>query len=173
VCSSDLITAVAVGLILAGFVTARWMEGEELKGVTAVALPGPGDGLNAAEEAELSKHNGAINIISLRGRFSYASARELVKRLGPMAAHHKAIIYDFTNAAHIDTSAAIALDELFKTAVSAHVHCLTAGLSGTAEATLKTLGVLDVLAPANIQPTRLDAIRRAGELAVSKESPPL
>ena len=34
----DLITAVAVGLILAGFVTARWMEKEELKGITRISL---------------------------------------------------------------------------------------------------------------------------------------
>ena len=45
----DLITAVAIGLILASFATARWMEQEELKGVTAVALGDHIEGLDPAE----------------------------------------------------------------------------------------------------------------------------
>ena len=73
----DLITAVAVGLILAGFVTARWMEAEELKGLTEVALPDGNSSLDAAEIAELEKANGDVGLLSLRGRFSYASARQL------------------------------------------------------------------------------------------------
>lgn len=64
----DLITAIAVGLILAGFVTARWMEAEELKGVTQVALPGDDTGLSAEELTEIHKANGDVGLLSLRGR---------------------------------------------------------------------------------------------------------
>ena len=83
----DLITAVAVGLILAGFVTARWMEKQELNGVTSVALPDADTaGLSEAELALLAQTNGRIGIARLRGHFSYASARELVARAGAQAA---------------------------------------------------------------------------------------
>ncbi len=78
----DLITAVAVGLILAGFVTARWMESEELKGITQLALPENEESLSDAERAVLKRNNGQIALLALRGRFSYASARELVQRIG-------------------------------------------------------------------------------------------
>ena len=168
----DLITAVAVGLIIAGFVTARWMETEEIKGVTAVALPASGDGLSDEENALLEATNGAVTVVALRGRFSYASARELVKRIAPMALGRKAIVYDFTGAAHMDTSAAIALDELFKIAKSSGAICVVGGLSGDAEATLSRLGVIDQVAAENTLSSRLDAIRRAVALATEPLAAP-
>jgi SulP family sulfate permease len=160
----DLITAVAVGLIFAAFATARWMEREELKGVTATALPAPGDGMSEEETAALGEHDGKIMVVSLRGRFSYASARELIKRVAPMTQPHKAIVYDFTSAAHVDTTTAISLEELFKRATDARAHCVIAGLSGVAEKTLASLGVLEVVPAENIRPTLLEAIERAGAL---------
>lgn len=159
----DLITAVAVGLILAGFMTARWMETEELKGVTAIALPEPDDGLSDEENDALKKYNGLIGVLSLRGRFSYASARELVRRGGIATSGHKAIVFDFTDAAHIDTSAALAIEELVQRAADERAACFIAGLSGVAEETLSALGVLDEFPPGSAFETRLEAIEAAGK----------
>ena len=163
----DLITAVAIGLILAAFATARWMEQEELKGVTAVALGNHIEGLDPAEREELQKHNGRIGLILLRGRFSYASARELVQRAGSEAAGYDAIIYDFSNAAHIDTSAALAIEDLLRTANEDTAGCFVSGLSGPAEETLSALGVLDEIPPDHVVPERIAAIRKAGALLAS------
>ena len=168
----DLITAVAVGLILAGFVTARWMEREEMKGVTAIAIPADGHGLEEAEKAALEKLNGQIGLVFLRGRFSYASARELNQRAGTAALGNKAVIYDFTEAAHIDTSAALAIEELLTTASQNGVSCFFAGLSGTAEATLRSLGVLDQFPAGHMAPTLLEAINAAGKELARAESAP-
>ena len=160
----DLITAVATGLILAGFVTARWMETEELKGVTAIALSEKDIGLDDVERAEFEKLEGQVGLVTLRGQFSYASARELAQRVGIAGAGHKVIIYDFTHAAHVDTSAALAIESLLVTAAHEHVGCLVAGLSGSAEKTLESLGVLENLPPEHIVPTRLKAIEVAATL---------
>jgi sulfate permease, SulP family len=165
----DLITAVAVGLILAGFVTARWMEKEELKGITALALPQSGDALNDEEKSALKEFADRIAIVSLRGRFSYASAREMVQQasaLNPgsnVSLGNNAVIYDLTNTAHIDTSAALAIQELLATAMSKSVDCYVTGLSGTAENTLESLGVLDALPAGNVLPTLLEGIRTAAQ----------
>jgi SulP family sulfate permease len=160
----DLITAVAVGLILAGFVTARWMEEEELEGVSEVALSDVEGTLDEFERQELKENNGRIGIVVLRGHFSYASARELVQRAGAVAAGHEAIIFDFTNAAHIDTSAALAIEELLAVAMEETKGCIVAGLPDIAEQTLGTLGVLDDLPPDHIVTSRLKAIRLAKTL---------
>lgn len=160
----DLITAVAVGLILAGFATARWMQDQELEGVTAVALSDAEGVLNDEERAALKEFDGRIGIIVLRGVFSYASARELVQRAGAETAGHEVMILDFSTAAHIDTSAALAIEELIETTQSETQGCLVAGLSGQAEETLRALGVLDVMPPEHVVSTRLKAIRRAGAL---------
>ena len=160
----DLITAVAVGLILAAFATARWMEQEELKGVTYVALGDHAEYLDPEERAELERHDARIGIILLRGRFSYASARELVQRAGSRASGYDAIIYDFSNAAHIDTSAALAIEELLAAAVLDTSGCFVSGLSGPARETLDALGVLDEIPGDHVLPERLAAIRKAGAL---------
>ena len=160
----DLITAVAVGLILAGFVTARWMEQEELKGVTAVALSQDGEDLPEIDAADLQKSDGKVALIRLRGHFSYASARELVQRANWVAKRHEVIVFDFTDAARVDTSAAIAIEELISQAKSEAQGCFVAGLSGNAEQTLRSLGILDGLPADHILPSRREAIRAAAAL---------
>jgi len=160
----DLITAVGAGLILAGFVTARWMEQEELKGVTSIALPQGDSALAEAERAALKNSNGRVGIIALRGHFSYASARELVQRIGAASSGHEAVIFDFSEAAHVDTSAALAIEELFETVEEETRGYFVAGLSGQAEETLRALGAFEKTPPDRIVPTRLDAIKGAIDL---------
>ena len=159
----DLITAVAVGLILAAFATARWMETEELKGITAMAIPGDDHDLEQAEREALEKLNGRIGLVILRGRFSYASARQLNQQVGIAALGHEAVIYDFTEAAHIDTSAALAIEEFLTNAGNSGIACFFAGLSGTAETTLRSLGILDQFPAGHITPTLLAAIQAASD----------
>ncbi len=161
----DLITAIAVGLILAGFVTARWMEAEELKGVTQVALPGDDTGLSAEELTEIHKANGDVGLLSLRGRFSYASARELAQAVPHASPRYKVMIYDFTYTAHVDTSAAISIAELISEAGGDESRCFVIGLSDKTEETLRSLGALDDLPEDRVIRNRLDAIRRAVALA--------
>lgn len=156
----DLITAVAVGLILAGFVTARWMEQEEMKGVTALALSDD-PALTEKERQALEKHEGRILLVSLRGRFSYASAREITKRVAIMTAGCRAFILDFSSAAHIDTSAAMAIEETINAVHGQDIHLFVAGLSGSAEHTLESLGILQDLSDDQRAPTKEIAIQRA------------
>lgn len=157
----DLITAVAVGLILAGFVTARWMEGEEMKGITQVALPDSDSNLDAAELAALEKANGDVGLLSLRGRFSYASARQLSQSIRIATSAYKVMIYDFTDTAHLDTSAAVSISQLISEAGQDGGKCFVTGLSDEAEMILKSLGALEGLPADHVIPNRLEAIRRA------------
>ncbi len=157
----NLITAVAVGMILAGFMTAKWMEKEELKGITALALSDHDHFLSEEERKALQKHGDKIGLVVLRGRFSYASARQLVSHGYELELGHQAIIYDFAEAAHIDTSAALAIEELLSTVCEDGIACYIVGLSGVAEKTLESLGVLDDIPADHIVPSLLVAIERA------------
>ncbi|MEZ5839656.1 MAG: SulP family inorganic anion transporter [Hyphomicrobiales bacterium] len=159
----DLITAVAIGLILANFVTAEWMEREELKGITHIALPEHAPHLSEAERDMLARFNGSIGLIFLRGRFSHFSAREMVQRARGVGFGYKAIVYDFAEAAHVDTSAALAIDEMLQMARDEAMQAYLVGLSGAAEATLRSLGVLEKIPADHIVPTLLDALSLAGK----------
>jgi len=159
----DLITAVGIGLIIAGFATARWMETEELKGVTAVALS-KDDALSAAEHAALEKHGDAVVLIALRGRYSYASARELAKRIGTATSGYKVAILDFSDDMYIDTSAAMAIREIVEGIESEGIHCIVSGLSGMAEQTLNDLGALDKVDACDRAADKARAIERAANV---------
>lgn len=162
----DLITAVAVGLIVAGFVTARWMETEELKGISQLALPEDEDDsdLSEVEKEALKDANGDIVLLALRGRFSYASARELVHRIGIGITGYKVAIFDFSGAAHIDTSAALAIESLLKSAADETEAVFVFGLSGPAEKTLDQLRVLECLPKSSVVKTRSEAVTKAIEM---------
>ena len=169
----DLVTAVAVGLILAGFVTARWMETEELKGITQLALPENEDSLSEAERAALKRNNGKIALLALRGRFSYASARELVQRIGMGISGYQVAIFDFTEAAHIDTSAALSIEAMLESAQEEIKGVFVSGLSGSAEETLIRLGALQHVPETHITQTRMQAIECATALLKDlKNAPP-
>ena len=162
----DLITAVAVGLIVAGFVTARWMEREEMKGITTKALSDHGvlDRLDPKHQALLDALNGEVAVVALRGSFSYASARALTRQLGAEVADYRVILLDFSEAATIDTSAAMAIDELISGLHEQDVRVVLAGLGGGAATTLRTLGVPDSLPEADLVANLRRAIDRAAQL---------
>ena len=59
----NLIMAVAVGLTLAAFVTTRWMEREEIKGVTAIVIADGNQGLDDSVREALGIFNGQIGLV--------------------------------------------------------------------------------------------------------------
>jgi len=154
----DLITAVAVGMILAGFVTARWMEREQLGRVSRIALPREGEtGLSGAELALLAAAEGRVEVISLRGSFSYASARQLSDNIGQAAGRARVVVLDFSEAAHIDTSAAFAIEEIVsKLQDSVEVHI--AALPRAAAKILDSLQALAGIPASHRHDNRLAAI---------------
>jgi MFS superfamily sulfate permease-like transporter len=75
--------------------------------------------------------------------FSCVSARALARRAGRPVSGHKAVLYDFTHARHVDTSAALAIEKLFERVESGGQRAYISGLGGEA---LWTLNGLEVLA---------------------------
>ena len=162
----DLITAVAVGLILASFVTARRNEVVEMEGVSYVALDSEAGELTQIERQHLKDINQHVALIVLRGRFSYASARELTHSIGLDEAGKRAIIYDFSDTAYVDTSAAIAIEDMITSAMEQTRLCYLCGLHGDTKKTLEGLGSLSDVPPENIFTTRLEAIKSVSQQLV-------
>lgn len=156
----DLMTAVMVGMIVASFVTSRWMESENLNGVTSLALPQGDDPLTAEEREMLLAAEGQVAVIGLSGSFSYASARELTRRVDTDTAGHRAVVFDFSEAAHIDAGVALAFEALI-VQTCREGACFIAALSGNARRTLDGLGVLANVPKDRILQSRLKAIEAA------------
>jgi sulfate permease, SulP family len=157
----DLITAVGVGIILASFVNSRWLAREQLKGVAQTAGGDDADRFSDEEKALLKATNGRVLVTVLRGSFSYASARELVRRASPTVSGVDVAVYDFSQVGYVDTSAALAIEEIVTEAQAQGMRVLVAGIAGEARDTLDDLRVLQRLPVENVFKERRDAIAAA------------
>jgi len=157
----DLITAVAVGIILAGFVNSRWLAEEQLKGLKQSGDADELDVLTDEERAKLRTVGGRVLVTLLHGSFSYASARELARRDTQSVAPRDVVIYDFSHAGYIDPSAALAIDEMIDLSQRHDRHVIVSGLKDHALKALSGMGVLDRVPQAQILELRKDAIEAA------------
>lgn len=166
----DLVTAVATGIILASFVTSHWLAEEQLKGVINTAGSDDVDDLSEAEKSILKDVDGKLLLSILKGTFSYASARELTRRTSPEKTGHTAVIYDFSNTGYVDTSAALAIEEMFTLAEANGQAVFVSGLHGAAQRTLQGLKVLRQVPSDRQFANRLEAIKAAKEFIAAEEA---
>jgi SulP family sulfate permease len=157
----DLITAVAVGIILAGFVNSRWLAEEQLKGLKQSADADELDLLTPDEKALLRTVGGRVLVTLLHGSFSYASARDLARRDTQAINPRDVVLYDFSHAGYIDPSAALAIDEMIDLSQKHNRHVIVSGLHSHALRTLGGMGVLDRVPEAQRFEDRTDAIEAA------------
>ena len=143
----DLITAIMLGLIVAGFARARESERRELSSVISVPLldteffsddrdkdADDGDG-------DIDRFTARVGLVDLRGEFSFASANELAWGVGADIEEHEVVIFDFTNTVHMDDSAALVMERLIDAAAAAKTECIVLNLSGSVANTLNSLNV--------------------------------
>jgi len=160
----DLIAAVAVGIILAAFVTSRALEREQLKGLEiddGVADSHPT--LSEAERAALHSIPGRVLVLCLHGAYSYASAREMARRVGDRVLGHRCVVYDFSDVGYVDPSTAVAIDDLLDQANANGQRLFISSVGGNVQKTLAAFGVIDRVPPENRLATRADAIAKAVE----------
>jgi SulP family sulfate permease len=157
----DLITAVGVGIILAGFVNSRWLAEEQLRGLKQSADADELDELSDEERSLLRQVGGRVLVTLLHGSFSYASARDLARRDTQAAAPRDVVIYDFSHAGYIDPSAALAIDEMIDLSQKHERLVILSGLKDHAHRVLDGMGVLERVPAAQRYDSRTDAIRAA------------
>ena len=152
----DLVTAVAIGLIAAGMVHARQLEGLELDSVVSVPLL---DRVLFADEAgRMDPYAARAGLVRLRGSFTVASSQRLYSVIGGDIKDHDVVIFDFSGATYIDDSAAMTINRLLATAAREETQCVVAGLSGKAARTLQALDILRDLPGEHVVGT-MDAAR--------------
>ena len=155
----DMITAIAIGLVVAGFARARLREQRELGRVISVPLLERGFFSDSASDDDADEFQARIGLVDLRGEFSFASANELAWMVGADIRQHQVVIFDFSNTVHMDDSAALIIERLVDAAAAAKTECIVLNLSGPVEQTLQSLNVF----------RRLPAGRFVGDLEAARE----
>lgn len=161
----DLITAVAVGLIVAAFVTADWMSAEELKGIHS-----GNDRLDPELAARLAALEPHAFVIHLEGRYSYASARGLTGQIGMMTSGSEVLILDLEGAVRIDVTAAMAIDEVIASSQAGNIRIVLVCAQGETRRVLDAVGVTERLVPEQICETLEDAVTTAEQILLDVQS---
>ncbi len=142
----DLLTAVAVGLIVAGLVGARRFELFQMDRVVSVPLL---DQTFLYADTDVFDLDGDVDMfaartgmVGLKGNFTVASSRRLIKALSQDIGEHEVVILDFTETQFVDDSAALVVEQMIDVARAEDTECIVMGLDGPPAVTLRSLNVL-------------------------------
>jgi len=171
----DLITAVAIGLIVAAMSAARQFERLQLDSVVSVPLLdrvflGEDAEAGDADEVAAGGFSARVGLVSLRGTFTVASSKSLIDILGADIAEHEIVIIDFTDTVYIDDSAAMLVEYLIDTAVESNTEVIVMGLGGPPATSLRALNALDKVPRNRFVPT-LDKARTAARILLKLPEP--
>jgi SulP family sulfate permease len=171
----DLVTAVAIGLIAAGFAHARRLELLEVDNVVSAPLldidfleiTPPADG-----DDEVDPFSARVGLVSFRGAFSVASSNRLVQALGPDVRDHEVVILDFSPTTYVDDSAALLMEQVISTAEEEGTSCIVLGLAEPVSGALHSLNVFRRVPEAHFVDNMEEARQLAKQmLAIPAEQP--
>ena len=158
----DLLTAVAVGLVVAGMVGARRFELMQLDRVVSVPLLDQTflfadvDLLDLDDDVDMFAAR--TGMVGLKGSFTVASSRRLIGALSQDIEEHEVVILDFSDTQYMDDSAALVVEQMIDVARAKDTECIVMGLTGSPATTLDSLNVLRHI-PADHIVEDLDAAR--------------
>jgi sulfate permease, SulP family len=156
----DLIAAVAVGLVAASLLLVKRMSDLQLanvrSGTDEIAY-------SSAEMETLNRFPREILIYEFTGPMNFGAAKGLTRRVA-VSAEAKFLILDLSAVPMIDTSVALAIEDVMKTARDLDLDASLVGLTPSVRHTLTNLGVTDVIPPHHDFATRAGAIAHAETL---------
>ena len=159
----DLITAVAVGLVLASLLLVKRMSDLQLANIRTITGQSNDQLLSDLEKAVLNDAEGRIVLYHLSGPFSFGAAKGMARRLGAADAYD-VLVLDLTEVPFLDSSASLALEDAIAQAQTRNKEVFLVGLRDEVEKTLQRLGVFKRLPDGRRHLSRLDALRQAADL---------
>ncbi|MBF0453989.1 MAG: SulP family inorganic anion transporter [Magnetococcales bacterium] len=171
---TDLVLAVGVGVIVSSLISANQMSEEQLKQFRLVTSPAEYPPITVKGREILRWAEGRILVLHLSGAFSYCSAKEMVRKMGPVGMNYRVVVLDLEGATMIDTSIALALEEIIKQCQDSGrmvlLSCSGDCVGGKVINTLDDLGILRHISPEYRHPVRLQALRHAKRLLEEEDA---
>ena len=143
----DLITAVAIGLIVAGMTRSQQFERLEIDNVVSVPILDRtffGDITSSEIEdgEDLDNLSARIGMVAFRGSFSVASSNKIINTVSFDIQEHEIVIFDFSETVYMDDSAALVLEQLIDAAIEQNTECIVMALHGLPANNMQALDVL-------------------------------
>ena len=159
----DLITAVAVGMVISSLLFVKRMADAQMQTMKLVFDPTHVDDLNPEEADILERANGRIVMFHLEGPMSFGSAKGIARML-ISSKEQDVLIIDLSDVPFIDSSASIALEEVILDAHSDNDYVILCGLRQKVNEVLNKIGVLKLIPADCHAKTRIEALRKADQL---------
>ncbi len=156
----DLITAVAVGVVLASLLFVKRMADLQLENIRMITAETPDPTLSPEEAAVLTQSGGRTVLYRLGGPFSFGVARGMARRLGA-ADHYDALILDLSDVPMVDSSAGLSIGDVVQQAISRGKPVFIVGMRPRVQTVLDRLGILRLVPPQNAAMDRLSALKAA------------
>ncbi|MBL1142087.1 MAG: SulP family inorganic anion transporter [Proteobacteria bacterium] len=154
----DLVTAVAVGTIMASMLFVKRMANTQAASMKIVGGAGDWHALTE-EEASLFDHaNGHVVLFHIEGPMSFGSTKDIVQLLTNNR-EQDVLIIDFSDVTFIDSSASFAVEEAVTQAKEDNDSVILCGMSESVEKVIRSIGVDKLLPENHITKTRLQALQ--------------
>ena len=138
----DLVTAVVVGLVVAGMVSALQLEHLELDNIISVPLLDHSFLMDGTISQDVDPFSARVGLVAFRGTFTVASSNKMVGTLSVDIRDHEVVILDFSGADYMDDSVALVVGQLINVAIAEDTECIVLGLEGPVADSLQALDVL-------------------------------
>jgi len=166
----DLMTAVAVGIIMASLVSASRLSEHQLENINLISSDTNEEMLSVEEKSILKQADGKLLLLHLSGAFSFASASSMFNRLSTLGDIFQVIVIDFSSVKIIDTSVGMAIDRILYRANENMQQVFISGFGGDTVRELMQMRALEIIPESHIHRTRIDALRHAIRVLNTKES---
>ena len=165
----DLITAVAVGVVLASLLFVKEMADLQLANMNVITEVHEESPLTPQEAAVMERNAGKIVLIHVDGPMSFGSAKNMVRRLETVTGLQTftSCVLDLSDVPVIDGTAALAIDDMLRIIRAHKQHLFFVGMQSHVTEALEGFGVLAHIRPGHRYAERLAALKHAAEAAGS------
>ncbi len=167
----DLITAVAIGMIMASMVSMKRMTDIQLQGITGITEPSDESPLSEKENALLAETCGRVLLFHLGGPMGFGAAKGMVRRLADFD-EYDILLLDFTGVPSVDFTSSLALCDIIEGAQAKHRPFALLGMKPNVLQALKKQNVLRFIQPECLFATRLHALQHVVNVLKDENRPP-
>ncbi len=158
----DLVTAVAIGMIMASFLFMQRMVDLQIESINALTVPEEESNLSEEEAAILHEANQRILLFQISGPMSFGAAKGTARRLAHFDAYD-ALIIDLSDVPQIDFTSCRAVDDMLHSAWDSRRDAYLVGCRQQVCTMLKQQGIMKHFKEEDVTRTRLDVLKLALE----------
>jgi len=166
----DLMTAVAIGIIMASLISASRLSKHQIANISLISSGINEEMVSVEEKTILRQAEGKLVLLYLEGAFNFSSANSIINRLSTLGDNFEVAVIDFSSVTIIDTSVGMAIDRILRSANERMEQVFISGFGNDIVRELMHMKVLEVIPESHIHTTRIDAMCHAIRMLNKKDS---